>query len=81
LGANAATTKDVGATDTMRDARTITGLDAYQPEYVFEEFAGQAPNGTLDRAAFVSCFHNLMLSAGRDPTTRQGKKTVLTSHY
>jgi hypothetical protein len=23
----------------------------------------------LDRSAFVACFHNLMLSAGRDPTT------------
>ena len=58
-----------GATDSMRDARVITGLDAYQPQYVFEEFAQQATNGTLDRSAFVACFHNLMLSAGRDPTT------------
>ena len=62
-----------GATDTMKDARVITGLDSYQPEYVFEEFAQQAPNGTLDRSAFVACFHNLMLSAGRDPTTNKAK--------
>ena len=49
-----------GVTASMRQAREITGLGSMSPEYVFEEFAKLAPEGTLHRVAFVTCFQRLM---------------------